>query len=217
MNSKSSIKVFDFVDAVAGGDGYSRKRNAGINPTNGQTVVAPPKNMKDHILGDGKYHRVEGRLFVDGVFIPDGRLGAVQTDSAGHKFAGFRETSNRTSGDIWGRRVAFLPGCPQAFPAKFCGLDVDYASSDHGLLFMHANKAISFNLEAIRHANPGCKLLRFRSVAGSTSARIDLCVLVDGQSRFQRRGINNWNGACWIDVPLGRNDRFLTLAVTDGG
>ena len=80
---------------------------------------------------------------------------------------------------------------------------IDYASPGHGLLLLHANKGITFDLEAIRRANPGCRLLRFRAIAGNTetvsakgeSVCADFWVLVDGQSRFQRREINAYNGA----------------------
>ena len=37
------------------------------------------------------------------------------------------------------------------------------------------------------------------------------------KSRFQRREINGCNGAFSIVVPIDENDRFLTLAATDGG
>ena len=45
----------------------------------------------------------------------------------------------------------------------------------------------------------------------------DIWVFVDGQVRFRRRQINRCNGAFSIAIPLGENDRFLTLAATDGG
>ena len=102
---------------------------------------------------------------------------------------------------------------------------VDYGSADHGLILLHASNAITFDLEAIRRANPGCKLLGFRATAGNsdsgTSAMgemyADFWVLVDGQSRFRRRQIRSSDGAYSVAVPIGQSDRFLTLAATDGG
>ena len=94
------------------------------------------------------------------------------------------------------------------------------------MLDLHANKGITFDLEAIRRANPGWKIVRFRSVAGNTdkglrkkghSVFADLWVFVDGEVRFQRREINPYNGAMPAVIPLGDKDRFLTLAATDGG
>jgi hypothetical protein len=68
-------------------------------------------------------------------------------------------------------------------------------------------------------------LLRFRATAGNTepasgkgmSVFADLWVIVDGQVRFRRREINGCNGAIPVVIPLRDTDRFLTLAVTDGG
>ena len=45
----------------------------------------------------------------------------------------------------------------------------------------------------------------------------DLWVLVDGQSRFRRGRSTACNGAFPVSVPFDENDRFLTLAATDGG
>ena len=65
-----------------------------------------------------------------------------------------------------GRDSRQCPARQWAIPTELGG--IDYASSGHGLLFMPANKGITFDLEAIRRANPGYKLLRFRAVAGNT-------------------------------------------------
>ena len=63
----------------------------------GTSIPSP----KGYLLGDGKYHRVEAMPFVDGVFIPDGRIGPVQLDSAGHTFADFPRPTMRTAGYVW--------------------------------------------------------------------------------------------------------------------
>ena len=104
---KRTTKTFDLADAVAGGDGFSGRRSAWIDATTGRVTHTEPKpvrNAKDLFVGDGTYHRVESLGFVDGVFIPDGRGGPVQVDSAGHAFAGFPNTANRTSECLWAHR-----------------------------------------------------------------------------------------------------------------
>ena len=191
---KRTIKVFDLVDVVAGGDGFSGRRNAGIDPT-GRATTTPsktPRSAKDFLVGDGKYHRVEALPFVDGVFIPDGRRGPVQVDSAGHTFDVFPETSNELPGYLWaGGATRTKP----AYPAQSVLGGVDYASPGHGFIFLHANNGVTFALDAIRRANPGYRLLRFRATTGNTEmvselgegVYADVWVLVDGQSRFQRR------------------------------
>ena len=47
-------------------------------------------------------------------------------------------------------------------------------------------------------------------------SEVDIWVLVDGQLRSVRKGLGIGQG-CDIDVDIAPADRFLTLAVTDGG
>ena len=103
---------------------------------------------------------------------------------------------------------------------------VDYAVPGHGLISLHANSGITFDLEAIRRANPSSKLLRFRAMAGNTeplsetakeTVYADVWVLVDGHVRFRRRQITGLNSAFPISFPIAENDRFLTLVATDSG
>ncbi|MBU4273362.1 MAG: NPCBM/NEW2 domain-containing protein, partial [Planctomycetes bacterium] len=221
---KVTYKTLDLVDVVAGGDGFSGRRDRGIDPTNGQAGAMTQKDMGSEawFRGDGQYHRVEALPFVDGVFVPDGRSGPVRVDSAGNMFAGFPDTFNATWKHIWAGGM--IPVDPPS--SAFLG-GIDYASPPHCLLFMHANNGITFDLEAIRRANPSCKLLRFRAVAGNSSEAMhspngervsaDLWVLVDGQVRFERREIAGYSGEFRVLISIGDDDRFLTLASTDGG
>ncbi len=221
---KVTYKTLDLVDVVAGGDGFSGRRNRSIDPTNGQADAMTPKGLgsKEWFVGDGKYHRVEALPFVDGVFIPDGGKNAVQVDSADNMFAGFPDTTSKTWKPIWAGGK--LPTDP---PSKAAFGGIDYAAPPHCLLFMHANNGITFDLEAIRRANPGSRLLRFRAAAGSSSEAMysaggakvsaDLWVLVDGQVRFERHEIDGYSGAFQVLIAINDDDRFLTLATTDGG
>ena len=212
---KRTVKTLDLVDVVAGGDGFSGKRNRGIDPTTGRISHAQPSSP--HLEGDYQYHRVEGIPFVDGVFIPDGRSGPVQVDSAGHTCDWFLETCNNGYGHIWaGASVAHVG------PSVLDG--VDYASPGRGALFLHANKGITFDLEAIRRANTGWRALRFLATAGNTETasregrdglNADFAVIVDGQARFVRRQINGISRAFKVAVAIREKDRFLTLAATD--
>jgi hypothetical protein len=222
---KTTMKTLDLVDVVAGGDGFSGRRNSGIDPTSGRVTDTPPQLDKDFMfLGDGNYHRIDGLPLVDGVFIPNGQSGPVQTDSAGHAFSGFGATANRTGGHIWaGGTIPTSIDHPRAIRTQLG--NIDYASAGHGLIFMHANKGITFDLDAIRRANPDFKLRQFRSAAGNTetvsaeglAVCADVWVLVDGQMRFQRRDISSANGEFTISVPICQRDRFLTLVATDAG
>lgn len=216
---KPKIMTLDLVDVVAGGDGFSGRRGRGIDPTCGRTTDSLSPG---YMSGNGKYHRVEGLPFVDGVFIPDVSSDQVQIDSVGHTFGLFGNANNMTANHLWaGGAIPTDP--PNFIRTEIAG--VDYASPGHGLLFMHANKGITFDLDAIRRANPGGRILRFRATAGNTetvsakgtTARGDLWVFVDGQPRFKRRYVSSLSGAISINIPIGDNNRFLTLTATDGG
>jgi len=53
-----TIKTLDLADVVAGGNGFSGRRQSRHRPRSGRMVDAVPKEQL--LLGDGKYHRVEG-------------------------------------------------------------------------------------------------------------------------------------------------------------
>jgi hypothetical protein len=224
-----AMKSLDLVDIVAGGDGFSSKRSRGIDATNGRVLEVLPNWGTNYLVGDHKYHPVEGMPFVDGVFVPDGGPGPVQIASTGLVSTEFPKTSNDTVHAVWAGGA--IPPIDPSYPATRTVLGkTDYASARHGLLFLHANKGVTFDLKAIRQANPDGKLARFRAIAGNTEASLpdtnlakgesihaDLWVLVDGRCRFRRREINQYTGAFSVLVPLTDGDRFLTLAATDGG
>jgi hypothetical protein len=214
--SKTTTKVFDLVDVVAGGDGFSGRRNKGIDPIRGRIADALDTAAKTPWAGDGQYHRVVGRPFVDGVFVPNGANGPVRVDSAGHVCDEFSKTANTSWQYIWAGGTLSSDNVPTKLG------DIDYALPGHGLLYLNGNAAITFDLDAIRRANPGLKLLRFRSVATDAEyayfkGAADIWVLVDGRARFQRWHITGASGVFSVVVPIGDKDRFLTLASTDGG
>ena len=243
MPSQRTIKHLDLVDIVAGGNGSGTARNRGIHPNTGEIVDhTPSPELLDWGLGtsDGRYHRVNGLPLVDGVFVPDDRRGPVQLDSAGHTFDGFHTSDDRVFNYIWAGGELPAPGGAGS-PTRTTLDDVDYGENDnssvlgsfgvphHSVLGMVANKGITFDLAAIRRAHPGGEIVRFRAVAGNTERRedipgreklkFDLRVFVDGQPRFSKVAVNTEKSlrAIPITVPLGKDDRFLTLVVSDGG
>ena len=225
------LRQFDLVDVVAGGNGFSDRRNAGIDPRNGQKAVLPlrkPSGLRAdnyRMAGDGKYHRVDGLPFVDGVFIPNGGERPMQIDSSGGLFADFPKTANETGVNIWAGGAIPMPPSAPAIPTKLG--DVDYASPGHGLLLMHANNGITFDLQAIRKANQAYRPIRFRAAVGNVETKTDayergdttadVWVLLDGKVRFKLREINSYNGVLSVNIEIGNTNRFLTLVSTDGG
>jgi hypothetical protein len=221
---KQAVKTFDLVDVVAGGNGFSGRRDRGIDPLTGRVVhdtrIASPSQEFEQQRGDYRYHRVTAVPFVDGVFIPQADKGPVQLDSEGHAFDGFVTYQNLTSGYTWAGSSIFND---REGRTKLCG--VDYASPGHGLLSIHANQGITFDLIAIRRSNPGWKPVRFRAALANPETgcdqglptMADAWVFVDGQMRTRFRQINGYSGALPVNIPIEPHDRFLTLVATDGG
>ncbi|HOK67368.1 MAG TPA: FecR domain-containing protein [Anaerohalosphaeraceae bacterium] len=170
-----------------------------------------------HMVSDHQYHPVRDNPFIDGVFIPDGEFGPVQVTSRGHLFRDFPDTSSLGWGGI------IYPD--QTLLTRPIRLNkVQYGIPGKGALFMHGNAGITFDLEKIRAAYPGM-IREFRAVygiadeyldGGGCPAYADFWVLVDGQVRFVRKGVQVRQGGT-ISVPLSNQDRFLTLVTTDGG
>ena len=134
-------------------------------------------------------------------------------------FAGFPyRIESKAAGLIFAGKEGGAPG-----ESELGG--IDYASPGHGMIALHANKGITFDLDAIRRANPGWRLVQFRAVAGDMCVETDsgvgvwadLWVFVDGQNRFARRNINKNDGAIPVTIPILDDNRFLTLVATDGG
>jgi len=208
----------DVVDLVAGGDGTTHRRGVGIDPATGHVASGHPAAT---FPGDGYYHRVPAIPAVDGCFVPDGTRGPTEVDSAGHRFL-FPLTGGDSFNRIWAGGAIPSPGRPIYTTLR----GIDYSQPGHGLLFIHSNTGLTFDLAAIRRLHPGTVLSRFHCIVGNsyrplnepagTQPRADAFVVVDGESRFQRRGFNN-DEPFVVDVQLGPDDRFLVLTTTDGG
>jgi hypothetical protein len=227
--------LVNLADVVAGGDGLANGvRTAyyrGISVADGR----PVDDYAAPVQADGQYHRVQGMQFVDGVFIPDGRRGPMQIDSIGRLYSEFPATA----GDCWGGAImARRPKEENSLPSirlEFHGNNYGYVNwlhiaskpeelspQGHGLIGMHSNCGITFDLHAIRSQYPHRKVVRFRALVGNLESKpeaytADACVIVDGELRFQRQGFSREDGPEAIDIPLSDRDRFLVLVVTDKG
>jgi hypothetical protein len=226
--------LINLAEVVAGRDSTSKAYHRGVSLVDGRAI----DDYGAPAIGDGHYYPTTGIDFVDGVFIPNGRLGATQIDSTGQSFASFPPTS----GDCWGGAImARRPRKEDSLPLirlEFHGDTYGYVNwlhiaskadelspQGHGLIGMHSNSGITFDLHAIRARYPDKKVMRFRAVIGNLESKAETAeqhtaeawVLVDGKLRHHRPGFSRENGAESIDVPLADHDRFLVLAVTDDG
>ena len=102
-----------------------------------------------------------------------------------------------------------------------------YMPSGRGLLCMHANAGLTFDLEAMRKSHAGWMPVKFSAVAGNVfdfascqertiiNESADVWVFVDGQLRFHRGELRRADGPIPLNVLLAPTDRFLTLVTTD--
>jgi len=204
----------DLLDVVAGGNGLGKRRDLGIDPATGEVVRSFQPEV--YRIGPG-YHRVPWNPLIDGVFVPASAAGPIQLDSAGHVFDGLACSVGRGYSSIWAEKTIGGFRTLDRRPRKTLG-DDRLLSADAGMLRMHANMGITFDLAAIRKACPDVvRLVRFHSVARLmfNEGVVDFWVFVDGAPRWNRRWCAAWVDPAVIDVPLRSEDRFLTLVVAD--
>jgi hypothetical protein len=217
-------RLLDLLDVVAGGNGWTSRREHGIDATSGAVDFEFAERRRE---GEGKYLPVAWSKLIDGVFIPNGASGAVQLDSAGHVFDAFPETSNLTYGSLWSR-AAELDDSQMPNQRKhwiyLIGRCRELTPDNRGLLSFCPNVGITFDLEAIRSRNVSLRPARLKAVLGMGDVRpyypsagnlADFWVFIDGRLAFKRAKLSPQDGAVKIDVAIGRDDRFLTLVSTN--
>ena len=219
-------KALDLLDIVAGGYGTGHRRERGIDPTTGMQDVVFPVAVRS---SGGQYHPVSWNTFIAGVFVPDGRHGAVLVDSAGHAFDGFPRTSGNGYGSIWARAATVEAERMEEAKGPWVytmGPGEQFTPKRGGLLCLCPNAGVVFSLEAMRRTYREAAPSRFRAVAGmiDNRARVpaadglaDVWIFVDGHLKFKREQLRPQNGAICVDIELSPADRFLTLVSTDGG
>jgi hypothetical protein len=217
-------KFIDLLDIVAGGNGAGHCRERGVDPA---SCMEDPAFLTSLIRGDGKYHRHTTFQLIDGTFVFGGNRGPVQLDSAGDAFDGFPSTIGQTWGSIWARAATVRPrnrGLGGGYYWLYClrpEVEKEFMPENRGLLGLHANVGITFDLEAIRQRHGGRHISRFHAVSGKEKETLaEIWVFVDGRLKLRstlKPTQAKWSGAVPIDIVLKPTDHFLTLASTDGG
>jgi len=222
-------RVIDLLDIVAGGDGSGRRREKGIDSSSGLRQLYYSAR---ETIGPRDYQPVVWSKFIDGVFVPNGSADQVQLDSAGHCFDAFPATCGLTWGSIWAR-AAQVPNSDAGDRDTWIytiGSAEQFMPEGRGLLALHSNSGVTFDLEAIRRDHAGVAIRSFRTVAGMEDIRrfggvtspsladpaADVWVFVDGRLEYKREKFRPTDGAAGIAVALPPDARFLTLATTDG-
>lgn len=198
-------------DIVGGGDGRgSGQAGRGVDPGSGKTTDAKRGFLEN--AAANIFHPSDVR-FVDGVVIPDGNdSGDVVVSSTGmvaHRIP-------NTSGKAWD---AIRNGPVNSQFSTTLG-GIDFAKDGHSLLSLHANSAITFDLNELRQ-NGLPEALRLRSSVGyfgetpRFGASFHVCL--DGEIAAEHLGLGRDDGLVEIDIEIPETIRFLTLAATDHG
>ena len=205
----------DMADLLAGGDGTSHRRGGMIDP---RTGAAGPMPITGLIDGDSAYHRGSSLPVIDGCFIPNGKSGPVQVDSAGHRFALPQPTGKPMILSSAG--TTFL--VPAATESLYRPPWAMWNSRRRIIGFststpMSASRSTSL---AVR-LHPGSTLEQIHATVGNVYGKnprdvrpTELFVLADGVLRFHRRF--SGSDVFTLAVPLSDSDRDLSLIITDG-
>jgi hypothetical protein len=191
------------------------------------------------ISGDSAYHTVPWHAAVDGVFVPTLEGKNVQIDSSGTR-VDLPATNGQTWGPLWSR-CRLNSEYTYSQRDDFWGTDtlpvlVDRLKrSRHGLVGVHANVGITLDLEAIRQ-RIGRDIRSFQAVVANINnlpARLqdgfvpnnytpgkkytaDCRLFLDGVVGARRTDFGREDGDELLSAKVNPNDRFLTIAITDG-
>ncbi len=172
--------ALDVADIVGGGNGHGTgKAGRGIDPRTGK-VQDKPLTFLDGVEAN---HYVRGpSAFIDGVVIPNGGQ-PVPIASTGLAV----EDVPVTSGKAWDA-IRHGPVNSQA-STKLGG--VDYATDGHTLLGLHANAAITFDLDAIRKESGAARM------AISCDCRLRRARQFRSRGFSYLRGWEGWRRGAW--------------------
>ncbi|MCH2203721.1 MAG: DUF1553 domain-containing protein [Fuerstiella sp.] len=200
--------AISIADLVGGGNGVgSGKRGRGIQPATGEFTDDQAEFVS--IERFDQLIEVPDSEFIDGVFVP--KTGTATISSSGHLITGTAASSGQTwdyfrFGPIKGATSNSIDG-------------IDYSVTPNRMLGMHANKGITFDIQAMRAA---CVfgLSRFETVFGHAGAagesQLNLGVYLDGRKVLGHDNVRAQQVGVAIDVEIPEDVRFLTLVVTEG-
>lgn len=202
--------TLDLADVVGGGDGTGTGSVQAIDITDGSittTHVGAIGAAANTLFG------VATNPFVDGVFNPDGGVGAaaaIPVSSTGVTVTGISDTEGETYDHIWANEDPLLVSTALSF-TSFIGV--------------HASKGITFDLDAIEAANPGMQATQFDMLAAMGSGSgineigdVDFYIVVDGVIMDSVNLVNlNGDSSAPLTTSIDADDRFLTLIASSNG
>lgn len=214
INSNRAFKWrgenLNLADIIGGQDGFGvPQAERGIDPITGE---AHNRILRKERAGTGEYVPVPAIRYVDGVFSLSEKTGLVTVSSAGHEFSGFEQNAGRFWTDITtggSSRNSILNGTV-------------YGVGEQPYIYIRPNVGITFDLERIREDLSNFRITEFLARVGCSensqgTSVSHFWVLVDGQLRWKSDAVTRETGGVDVSVELGPQDRFMTLATTDGG
>ena len=205
--------TIDLADVVGNGNGTGTGTdNTGYNPRNGAYVIGITSTDNPGVSNVYNVVATEPSGFIDGVFVPDGGLGPTLVSSTG-----VTATLPDTSGNSWEPAIGSNAACCGS-TLTVGGQPVDFATGTHSFIGFHANKGITFDLDAMRAANPGLTIQNFTATVGNVAPQGSsaFTVLLDGAVAFATTATNGGQEAVPVNVAIA-GQRFLTLVATDQG
>lgn len=198
------MTTLDLADIVGGGDGTGTGSVQAIHIGDGSVTTTHTGQINtspNTLVGVGT------NPFVDGVFTPDGGAGAtaaIPVSSTGLTVTGISDSSSPTYDHLWANEDPLFVTTTLSF-TSFIGA--------------HANKGITFDLDAIEAANPGMQATQFDMLAamGATDiGDVDFYIVVDGVI-IDSTNITDENTSVPLTASLNPDDRFLTLIASSNG
>lgn len=203
-------------------------RYLGFSEESDGAVAAPAER-------ETSYRATRWTPLIDGVFVPRPRGLATQYSSRGQTID-LPANAGKSRGPIWARRRLELEAPNDVFlelgtdsweRSVFESATDRLARASDGLLGLHANVGITFDLDAIRQrASSEARAMRLVGAIANLDdsqlislprapSRVDARFYVDGQLRYSRIDFEQNDGEELFDVLLSADDRFLTIVTTD--
>jgi hypothetical protein len=202
--------TLDLADIIGGGNGTGTGTvGSGLNPRTG-LVVGPPITSTDNPGASNVYNLV-AHPFVDGVFVPDGGLGPTPVSSTG-----LVATFFDTDGNSWENGMGNRQFCCPPPTIVVGGIGTDFSIGGNTFIGFHANKGVTFDLDAIRAANPLLQITNYTAIVGGPSGSTVHSILLDGVFQTAVPITGGAEGVVF-NIAINSNERFLTLVATDGG
>lgn len=209
------------MDMLIGGNGFDTGQTDRVLSMQTGTTEQLHSRRHNTVIRDPQRCQAPLSPFINYLFVPDGGNGPIQVSSENHRWAGCPDT------DGSGRALISYRGFLRDHTPRVDEMVLQgrvYDNPQHPAMAMHANRGITFDLDAIRASLPGIRIAQFSAFCGvsetaqpTKSAGCDFWVLLDGQTVFKRLGTNINSGPAPINIPCPDDARFLTLMVTDGG